>query len=258
MITPPARRRRTGGVAALVLMLLVGVVLAAFVLVVLRPAGGGGSGSGDDGLRPADVASGTPATATAALDPGLDVEAWAARAAGPTEVPARALRAYAAAELAQRTATPQCRLSWTTLAGIGRVESHHGGLGEAELGADGVSRPRIVGVPLDGSDGVREVPDTDGGALDGDPVLDRAVGPMQFLPSTWARHGVDGNGDGVADPHQLDDAARGAAAYLCSGDRDTADGAGWWDAVLAYNASGEYARLVWAAVDRYARATVLT
>lgn len=257
MITPPARRRRTGGVAALVLILLVGVVLAAFVLVVLRPGGGGAGGSGDDGLRPADVASGTPATAAAVLDPGLDVEAWAARTAGPTEVPARALRAYAAAELAQRTATPECRLSWATLAGIGRVESHHGGLGEAELGADGVPRPRIVGVPLDGSDGVREVLDTDGGALDGDPVLDRAVGPMQFLPSTWARHGADGNGDGVADPHQLDDAARGAAAYLCSGDRDTADGAGWWDAVLAYNASGEYARLVWAAADRYARAAVL-
>ena len=169
-------------------------------------------------------------------------------------VPARALRAYGTAELAQRTATPDCRLSWATLAGIGRVESDHGRLGRADLDADGVARPRIIGVPLDGSAGVREVLDTDGGALDGDPTHDRAVGPMQFLPSTWARYGADGNGDGVRDPHQLDDAARAAARYLCAGDRDTATGVGWWDGVLAYNRSGEYARLVWAATDRYTSA----
>jgi len=109
-------------------------------------------------------------------------------------------------------------------------------------------------VPLDGSPGFREVRDTDGGALDGDVTYDRAVGPMQFLPTTWARYGADGSGDGVRDPHQIDDAARGAAAYLCNDDRDTADGAGWWDGVLTYNRSGDYARLVWAAADRYATA----
>ena len=49
------------------------------------------------------------------------------------------------------------------------------------------------------------------------PDLDRAVGPMQFLPASWARYGADGNGDGVRDPHQLDDAALAAAAYLCAG-----------------------------------------
>lgn len=109
-------------------------------------------------------------------------------------------------------------------------------------------------MPLDGSPGFREVRDTDGGALDGDVTYDRAVGPMQFLPTTWARYGADGSGDGVRDPHQIDDAARGAAAYLCNDDRDTADGAGWWDGVLTYNRSGDYARLVWAAADRYATA----
>lgn len=41
-----------------------------------------------------------------------------------------------------------------------------------------------------------------------------ATGPMQFLPSTWRRHGVDGNGDGVADIGNVEDAIFSAAAYL--------------------------------------------
>ena len=38
------------------------------------------------------------------------------------------------------------------------------------------------------------------GRLDGDDTWDRAVGPMQFIPSTWAWSGRDGDGDGVAQP----------------------------------------------------------
>ena len=193
-------------------------------------------------------------TPLAPLSDDLDLQAWAGRTTGPTGVPARALIAYGTAERAQRAATPDCRLSWATLAAIGRVESNHGRLGGAALDADGVARPRIVGVPLDGSPGVAEVPDTDGGRLDGDPVHDRAVGPMQFLPATWARYGADGDGDGVRDPDDLDDAAAAAAAYLCADGRDTADGNGWWDGVLAYNRSIDYARRVWTAADRYAAA----
>jgi peptidoglycan LD-endopeptidase LytH len=41
-----------------------------------------------------------------------------------------------------------------------------------------------------------------------------ATGPMQFLPSTWRRHGVDGNGDGVADIGNVEDAIFSAAHYL--------------------------------------------
>jgi membrane-bound lytic murein transglycosylase B len=204
-----------------------------------------------DGLAPADVERGTPVAQPAPLDAGTDLVRWAGSVAEHSGVPARALRAYAAAELAQRAVTPDCRLSWATLAGIGRVESDHGRYGRAELDADGVARPSIIGVPLDGSRGVREIRDTDGGRLDDDPVYDRAVGPMQFLPTTWARYGADGNGDGIRDPQQLDDAALAAARYLCAGGRDTASGAGWWDGVLAYNRSVSYAQLVWAAVDRY-------
>lgn len=41
-----------------------------------------------------------------------------------------------------------------------------------------------------------------------------ATGPMQFLPSTFNRHGVDGNGDGIKDIHNVEDAIFSAANYL--------------------------------------------
>ncbi len=215
------------GLVAGVVLLLIAAALAAVLSVdqaERRTPRGDGLVAGRRGPRTPRCRSRRPLAADA------DLEAWAARVADRSEVPERALLAYGRAELAQRAATPDCRLSWATLAGIGRVESDHGRLGRADLDADGGPtagcRPRIIGVPLDGSAGVREVPDTDGGALDGDPTYDRAVGPMQFLPTTWARYGADGNGDGVRDPHQLDDAAVAAARYLCADDRDTASGAG--------------------------------
>jgi membrane-bound lytic murein transglycosylase B len=228
-------------------VLLVTAATAALLVVEREPRRPRG-----DGLVAADVDRDTPLPQPAPL--AADLDTWAAAVADRTGVPERALHAYANAELAQRVATPDCRLSWVTLAGIGRVESDHGRLGRADLDADGVARPPIIGVPLDGTAGVREIRDTDGGALDGDPTHDRAVGPMQFLPATWARYGADGNGDGVRNPHQLDDAALSAAGYLCAKDRDTSTGNGWWDGVLAYNRSTEYARLVYAAASRYTTA----
>jgi len=233
-------------------------MVATFVVIAVSVAAerdDGAEHTRGDGLTPADVDRGTPVPQPPPLPAGTDLAAWSEEAAESSGVPARALRAYAAAELAQRATTPDCRLSWNTIAGIGRVESNHGRYGGASVDADGVARPPIVGIPLDGSDGVREIRDTDGGRFDGDPAYDRAIGPMQFLPGTWARYGADGNGDGVRDPHQLDDAALAAAHYLCAEGRDTASGEGWWDGVLTYNRSVGYARLVWAAADRYATAT---
>jgi len=240
-------------IAAVVALVVVGAGLVVAALGALRPDS---RDSRDDSTDPVAVARGTALPDVPPLADDLDLTEWADRVATATGVPARALQAYGVAERRQRAATPDCRLSWATLAGIGRVESDHGRLGRADVDADGVARPPIVGVPLDGAPGVAEIPDTDGGRLDGDTAYDRAVGPMQFLPSTWARFGADGDGDGARNPDDLDDAAASAAAYLCANGRDTADGDGWWDGVLAYNRSIDYARRVWTAADRYA--TVLT
>jgi membrane-bound lytic murein transglycosylase B len=250
------RRRR----AKVVLIALVGVMgVALGLIVVVGALVAGRLANSDthsaapvgDGLVAADVPQNTPVPQPAALAPDTDLAVWADGVAKAQDLPRRAVLAYGSAELAQRKATPNCRLSWATLAGIGRVESHHGTIGPSNIDADGVARPPIIGVALDGSAGVRAIPDTDGGRLDGDTTQDRAVGPMQFLPMTWANYGDDGNGDGVRDPQQIDDAALATAHYLCADGRDTGSGQGWWDGVLTYNNSVPYGQLVWAAVNRY-------
>ena len=43
-----------------------------------------------------------------------------------------------------------------------------------------------------------------------------AVGWMQFMPDTWLRWGVDGSGDGIADPWNPEDAVHAAARYLAA------------------------------------------
>jgi membrane-bound lytic murein transglycosylase B len=206
-------------------------------------------------VRPGDAVPAAPGARPAPQGTsGPDAVAnWAERIASSVGVPARALSAYGAADLALRAASPQCRVSWATLAGIGRVESNHGRYGGAVLGPDGRPSRPIVGVPLDGSAGVAAVGDTDDGRLDGDTAVDRAVGPMQFIPSTWARWGSDADGDGRVDPQDIDDAALSAARYLCADGRDVGTPQGWWAGVLSYNNSVDYARRVFGAADTYAR-----
>lgn len=43
-----------------------------------------------------------------------------------------------------------------------------------------------------------------------------ATGPMQFLPSTFAIYGIDGNGDGIASINNTQDAIYSAANYLAA------------------------------------------
>nr|WP_221472781.1 lytic murein transglycosylase [Amycolatopsis umgeniensis] len=191
--------------------------------------------------------------------PGKDpLAAWTERAAQATGVPARALLAYGNAELAMRQMQPNCKISWATLAGIGRIESNHGQYGGAVLGQDGRPSKPIIGVPLDGSPGVKAIGDTDGGQFDGDAAVDRAVGPMQFIPSTWRRYAADGNRDGVGDPQQIDDATLAAARYLCVNNRDMSAASGWWQGILSYNNSTEYAQKVFGLADDYAKAVAAT
>ncbi|WP_417750617.1 lytic transglycosylase domain-containing protein [Saccharopolyspora griseoalba] len=187
--------------------------------------------------------------------PGVDlIRQWANEVSLAVDVPARALVSYANADLAMRQHSPDCRISWSTLAGIGRIESNHGRYGDRSLGEDARSSRPIIGVKLDGGPEVREITDTDGGALDGDPVHDRAVGPMQFIPSTWEKWATDGNGDGIGDPQNLDDAAISAARYLCAGGRDLSTGSGWWQGVMSYNNSVEYAQKVFGLAETYTAA----
>jgi hypothetical protein len=163
--------------------------------------------------------------------------------------------AYLAAERTLAGAVPGCKLPWSLLAGIGRIESGHAGGGEVD--AAGRTLVPILGPQLSGSNGFATVSDTDGGSLDTDPAWDRAVGPMQFLPGTWRTYAADGNGDGTADPNNVFDAALTAGRFLCSGGRDLSTTDGVTAALLRYNASMEYVRDVLAAAAAYADGLVL-
>lgn len=95
----------------------------------------------------------------------------------------------------------QYRLPWQLLAGIGMVETGHGRL----------SGPSSAG----------------------------ALGPMQFMPGTWDRYGVDGNRDGVVDVHDPADAIPAAARYLVASGA-TRGAAGVRAALFAYNRATWY------------------
>ncbi|MBF6466412.1 lytic murein transglycosylase [Nocardia beijingensis] len=163
---------------------------------------------------------------------------------GALGIPEVVLAAYRNAELALASSTPGCGLSWSLLAGIGRIESGHARGGRTD--AAGTTVAPIFGPALDGSlPGNEVIKAADGGYV-------RALGPMQFLPGTWSAYGADGNGDGVADPHNVFDAALAAGKYLCSGGSDLRDGAQELRAVLRYNNSMAYAAnvLSWSAAYR--------
>ncbi|MGW1004115.1 lytic transglycosylase domain-containing protein [Streptomyces sp. NPDC002520] len=160
---------------------------------------------------------------------------------GGGALPASVFAAYRRAEEELAHSAPRCRLRWQLLAAIGQVES-----GQARGGRvtrDGTTVTPVLGPRLTGG-AFAVVADTDGGAYDGDAVYDRAVGPMQFIPSTWARWGADGNGDGRTDPNNVYDAALAAGRYLCAGGRDLSYPADLDRAILGYNHSDVYLRTV--------------
>lgn len=81
---------------------------------------------------------------------------------------------------------------------------------------------------------------------------DRAVGPLQFIPSTWRTRAADANGDGVADPDQVDDAALAAGRYLCHSGELT-DAAAWRRAVFSFNHSDAYVDDIAGLANTYAQ-----
>ena len=168
-------------------------------------------------------------------------------------IPSIALTAYQRAAGVLDGIKPGCGIDWALLGAIGRVESNHARFGGNVLDAGGIARPGIIGIPLDGSNGTARISDTDGGSLDRDPVFDRAVGPMQFIPSSWRMAGRDGDGDGVANPQSLTDAVTGAGVLLCSGGTDLRRPGAAYQAVLRYNHSDAYVRTVLSIADAYRR-----
>ena len=164
---------------------------------------------------------------------------------GALGIPGMALTAYRNAERMMATADPGCGISWNLLAGIGRIESGHANGGATD--ARGTAIRPIYGPTLDGTLPGNEVVVQSSAA--GRVGYARAMGPMQFLPGTWARYASDGDGDGVADPQNLYDATLAAARYLCSGGLNLRDQSQVLSAILRYNNSMPYAQNVlgWAA-----------
>jgi hypothetical protein len=192
------------------------------------PVAGGGTG------RPADVLAG-----------------WAQQTGTRVGIPVVATQAYGYAELVLGRTMPGCHLSWTTLAAIAYVESDHGHFQNSVLGADGTVAPPIYGLPLNGQGGRQMIADTDHGAIDGDPTYDRAVGPLQFIPSTWEKYKVDADNNGVADPQNINDASLTAGIYLCQGGRDLSKPDAWYAAIFSYNAVQPYAAKVFQTANEY-------
>lgn len=164
--------------------------------------------------------------------------------------------AYFRASVSMSERRPNCGISWDQLAGVGLIESRHGAFGGSTVGPDGQTTKEILGPVLDG-DPFAAIADTDGGRLDGNVEWDRAVGPMQFIPSSWAIYGLDGNGDGAVDPHNLYDAAYAAAEHLCRGHSSLQNDANYRQSLFGYNRSAVYGSDVMAARSRYATAVSL-
>ncbi|WP_327723858.1 lytic transglycosylase domain-containing protein [Streptomyces europaeiscabiei] len=168
-------------------------------------------------------------------------------------IPATVLDAYKKAEASLRESKPGCNLPWQLLAAIGKVESGQASGGRVDAEGTTIGK-KILGPPLNGN-GFANISDTDNGAYDDDTTHDRAVGPMQFIPSTWEWAGRDGNDDGAKDPNNVYDAALAAGHYLCRFDWDLSNDANLRSAILSYNNSTEYYNTVMTWLEYYRKGT---
>ncbi|WP_091079642.1 lytic transglycosylase domain-containing protein [Micromonospora nigra] len=221
----------------------------------LVPAAPGATPPPTATLPPGAALPTVPGTAPVGGRPSDALADWARQVGPKVGIAPVAMQAYGYAELVLAETDRSCGLSWTTLAAIGFVESGHGQANNASLGADGRALPEIIGLPLDGQGNRMRIADTDGGRLDRDTTYDRAVGPMQFIPTTWQEIGADADNDGVKDPHNIHDAALAAGNYLCKGGRNLTIPGDWWNAILSYNAVRRYAQEVFDTANRYGQAS---
>jgi membrane-bound lytic murein transglycosylase B len=167
-------------------------------------------------------------------------------------IPRRVLAAYVNAAQLTASTDPQCKLDWQTLAGIGFIESDNARSGgSASPNWDGVASPPIFGPLLDGKHGTARVPDTDRAVIDGNTTWVRAIGPMQIMPATWAIYAADGNGDGIRNPQDIDDASLAAAHYLCAASIGLNRPRNLIRALYSYNHSYRYVESVLTAIASY-------
>jgi hypothetical protein len=260
---PGGHRRGPGLVLPLVVfvaLLLGAIAVGRFVVPADVPQAGapprssGAAGSLPPGSGEPQL-SGLPVLPTPPARPADALAAWAGRVSAATDVPLVAVQAYGYAQLLVRQNDPTCGLTWTTLAGIGKVESIHGQAGGAVLEPAGRSTPAITGPLLDGKGGRALVRDTDAGAFDGNSTYDRAMGPLRLLPEVWREQAIDADSDGILDPYDIDDAAMALARLLCSGTEDMNGREGWDAAVRRYRPGQSYARSVFRAADSYGKLT---
>ncbi|MDQ0990298.1 lytic transglycosylase domain-containing protein [Streptomyces sp. V3I7] len=200
-------------------------------------------GSGSDGSATGNSPYYTdlPPLHSPAPDPSSGPGGPGTQGGSEANIPATVLGAYKKAATELRDAKPGCNLPWELLAAIGNVESGHARGGRVD--ASGTTPDPILGPELDGN-GFALIKDTDHGAYDGNGRYDRAVGPMQFIPSTWAWAGRDGNGDGKKDPNNVYDAALATGHYLCRNGWDLSVQSDLHHAILSYNNSQDYLNTV--------------
>jgi membrane-bound lytic murein transglycosylase B len=209
-------------------------------LAAVEPSSRSNSGASVVALTKTPTAFHIAAAAASAPPPAVVVNS-----PGALRIPAIALSAYRNAERIMAAAAPGCGVSWNLLAGIGRIESLHANGGATD--AHGTALQPIYGPALDGTLPGNEVIVQSRSA--DRVVYARALGPMQFLPGTWAKYASDATGDGNADVQNVYDASLAAARYLCSGGLNLRDPGQVMAAILRYNDSVAYARNVlgWAA-----------
>jgi hypothetical protein len=261
---PGEHRRGPGLVLPLIVfvsLLLGAIAIGRFVVPADVPQAGAPprSGPSDQGtVAPGSGGpqlSGLPVLPTAPPRPADALAGWAGRVSAVTDVPLVAVQAYGYAQLLVRQNDPTCGLTWTTLAGIGKVESTHGQAGGAVLQEAGRSSPAITGPLLDGRGGRALVRDTDAGAFDGNATYDRAMGPLRLMPRVWREQAIDADADGILDPYDIDDATLALARLLCSGSDNMGERKGWDAALERYRDGASYARSVFRAADSYGKLT---
>ncbi len=149
-----------------------------------------------------------------ALGPGAKVVVLRGQVLPANPVQAAQITSYL--QLFQASAAKYCpAMSWTVLAALGQIES---------------------------ADGANMGPSSAG-----------ALGPMQFLPSTWSAWGIDGFGPaGPPDIMNPLDAVPSAARMLCADGAVSGTASGLRQAVFAYNHAGWYVNEVLALAGRYA------